>query len=238
MYPLGTAAGLLTIATIAAATNDGNANTRPEWKVKFYDPGSACNPTSGYLGCAASSAAGVSGCDGRVGNCTPALAVLGGVARPDPDEVPTRTLTVESCSCTSATLSIHDESGTEKGDGSMVYACDHESILDRRTVSILGEEGSACVPDLDIVVMCPQAYWDGGCAAADKSKSDGTSWPLVLGIVALCLVGLALTVLGLALAHRCFVRHAPPPPKLPSIRRPVSVETDDDTIYLDDVAVS
>ena len=229
---------LLTIATIAAATNDGNANTRPEWKVKFYDPGSACNPTSGYLGCAASSAAGVSGCDGRVGNCTPALAVLGGVARPDPDEVPTRTLTVESCSCTSATLSIHDESGTEKGDGSMVYACDHESILDRRTVSILGEEGSACVPDLDIVVMCPQAYWDGGCAAADKSKSDGTSWPLVLGIVALCLVGLALTVLGLALAHRCFVRHAPPPPKLPSIRRPVSVETDDDTIYLDDVAVS
>ena len=229
---------LLTIATIAAATNDGNANTRPEWKVKFYDPGSACNPTSGYLGCAASSAAGVSGCDGRVGNCTPALAVLGGVARPDPDEVPTRTLTVESCSCTSATLSIHDESGTEKGDGSMVYACDHESILDRRTVSILGEEGSACVPDLDIVVMCPQAYWDGGCAAADKSKSDGTSWPLVLGIVALCLVGLALTVLGLALAHRCFVRHAPPPPKLPSIRRPVSVETEDDTIYLDDVAVS
>lgn len=229
---------LLTIATIAAATNDGNANTRPEWKVKFYDPGSACNPTSGYLGCAASSAAGVSGCDGRVGNCTPALAVLGGVARPDPDEVPTRTLTVESCSCTSATLSIHDESGTEKGDGSMVYACDHESILDRRTVSILGEEGSACVPDLDIVVMCPQAYWDGGCAATDKSKSDGTSWPLVLGIVALCLVGLALTVLGLALAHRCFVRHAPPPPKLPSIRRPVSVETDDDTIYLDDVAVS
>ena len=238
MYPLGTAAGLLTIATIAAATNDGNANTRPEWKVKFYDPGSACNPTSGYLGCAASSAAGVSGCDGRVGNCTPALAVLGGVARPDPDEVLTRTLTVESCSCTSATLSIHDESGTEKGDGSMVYACDHESILDRRTVSILGEEGSACVPDLDIVVMCPQAYWDGGCAAADKSKSDGTSWPLVLGIVALCLVGLALTVLGLALAHRCFVRHAPPPPKLPSIRRPVSVETEDDTIYLDDVAVS
>ena len=229
---------LLTIATIAAATNDGNANTRPEWKVKFYDPGSACNPTSGYLGCAASSAAGVSGCDGRVGNCTPALAVLGGVARPDPDEVLTRTLTVESCSCTSATLSIHDESGTEKGDGSMVYACDHESILDRRTVSILGEEGSACVPDLDIVVMCPQAYWDGGCAAADKSKSDGTSWPLVLGIVALCLVGLALTVLGLALAHRCFVRHAPPPPKLPSIRRPVSVETEDDTIYLDDVAVS
>ena len=229
---------LLTIATIAAATNDGNANTRPEWKVKFYDPGSACNPTSGYLGCAASSAAGVSGCDGRVGNCTPALAVLGGVARPDPDEVLTRTLTVESCSCTSATLSIHDESGTEKGDGSMVYACDHESILDRRTVSILGEEGSACVPDLDIVVMCPQAYWDGGCAASDKSKSDGTSWPLVLGIVALCLVGLALTVLGLALAHRCFVRHAPPPPKLPSIRRPVSVETEDDTIYLDDVAVS
>ena len=229
---------LLTIAALAAATNDGNANTRPEWKVKFYDPGSACNPTSGYLGCAASSAAGVSGCDGRVGNCTPALAVLGGVARPDPDEVPTRTLTVESCSCTSATLSIHDESGTEKGDGSMVYACDHESILDRRTVSILGEEGSACVPDLDIVVMCPQAYWDGGCAAADKSKSDGTSWPLVLGIVALCLVGLALTVLGLALAHRCFVRHAPPPPKLPSIRRPVSVETEDDTIYLDDVAVS
>ena len=229
---------LLTIAALAAATNDGNANTRPEWKVKFYDPGSACNPTSGYLGCAASSAAGVSGCDGRVGNCTPALAVLGGVARPDPDEVPTRTLTVESCSCTSATLSIHDESGTEKGDGSMVYECDHESILDRRTVSILGEEGSACVPDLDIVVMCPQAYWDGGCAAADKSKSDGTSWPLVLGIVALCLVGLALTVLGLALAHRCFVRHAPPPPKLPSIRRPVSVETEDDTIYLDDVAVS
>ena len=229
---------LLTIAALAAATNDGNANTRPEWKVKFYDPGSACNPTSGYLGCAASSAAGVSGCDGRVGNCTPALAVLGGVARPDPDEVPTRTLTVESCSCTSATLSIHDESGTEKGDGSMVYACDHESILDRRTVSILGEEGSACVPDLDIVVMCPQAYWDGGCAASDKSKSDGTSWPLVLGIVALCLVGLALTVLGLALAHRCFVRHAPPPPKLPSIRRPVSVETEDDTIYLDDVAVS
>ena len=229
---------LLTIATIAAATNDGNANTRPEWKVKFYDPGSACNPTSGYLGCAASSAAGVSGCDGRVGNCTPALAVLGGVARPDPDEVPTRTLTVESCSCTSATLSIHDESGTEKGDGSISYKCDHESILDRRTVSILGEEGSACVPDLDIVVMCPQAYWDGGCAASDKSKSDGTSWPLVLGIVALCLVGLALAVLGLALAHRCFVRHAPPPPKLPSIRRPVSVETEDDTIYLDDVAVS
>ena len=234
MYP----ARLMALAALAAATNDGNANTRPEWKVKFYDPGSACNPTSGYLGCAASSAAGVSGCDGRVGNCTPALAVLGGVARPDPDEVPTRTLTVESCSCTSATLSIHDESGTEKGDGSMVYACDHESILDRRTVSILGEEGSACVPDLDIVVMCPQAYWDGGCAASDKSKSDGTSWPLVLGIVALCLVGLALTVLGLALAHRCFVRHAPPPPKLPSIRRPVSVETDDDTIYLDDVAVS
>ena len=229
---------LLTIATIAAATNDGNANTRPEWKVKFYDPGSACNPTSGYLGCAASSAAGVSGCDGRVGNCTPALAVLGGVARPDPDEVPTRTLTVESCSCTSATLSIHDESGTEKGDGSISYKCDHESILDRRTVSILGEEGSACVPDLDIVVMCPQAYWDGGCAASDKSKSDGTSWPLVLGIVALCLVGLAVAGVGLALAHRCFVRHAPPPPKLPSIRRPVSVETDDDTIYLDDVAVS
>ena len=229
---------LLTIATIAAATNDGNANTRPEWKVKFYDPGSACNPTSGYLGCAASSAAGVSGCDGRVGNCTPALAVLGGVARPDPDEVPTRTLTVESCSCTSATLSIHDESGTEKGDGSMVYECDHGTILDRRTVSILGEEGSACVPDLDIVVMCPQAYWDGGCAAADKSKSDGTSWPLVLGIVALCLVGLAVAGVGLALAHRCFVRHAPPPPKLPSIRRPVSVETEDDTIYLDDVAVS
>ena len=229
---------LLTIATIAAATNDGNANTRPEWKVKFYDPGSACNPTSGYLGCAASSAAGVSGCDGRVGNCTPALAVLGGVARPDPDEVPTRTLTVESCSCTSATLSIHDESGTEKGDGSISYKCDHESILDRRTVSILGEEGSACVPDLDIVVMCPQAYWDGGCAATDKSKSDGTSWPLVLGIVALCLVGLAVAGVGLALAHRCFVRHAPPPPKLPSIRRPVSVETDDDTIYLDDVAVS
>ena len=229
---------LLTLITLTAATNDGNANTRPEWKVKFYDPGSACNPTSGYLGCAASSAAGVSGCDGRVGNCTPALAVLGGVARPDPDEVPTRTLTVESCSCTSATLSIHDESGTEKGDGSMVYACDHESILDRRTVSILGEEGSACVPDLDIVVMCPQAYWDGGCSVDDKSKSDGTSWPLVLGIVALCLVGLALTVLGLALAHRCFVRHAPPPPKLPSIRRPVSVETEDDTIYLDDVAVS
>ena len=229
---------LLTIATIAAATNDGNANTRPEWKVKFYDPGSACNPTSGYLGCAASSAAGVSGCDGRVGNCTPALAVLGGVARPDPDEVPTRTLTVESCSCTSATLSIHDESGTEKGDGSISYKCDHESILDRRTVSILGEEGSACVPDLDIVVMCPQAYWDGGCAASDKSKSDGTSWPLVLGIVALCLVGLAVAGVGLALAHRCFVRHAPPPPKLPSIRRPVSVETEDDTIYLDDVAVS
>ena len=229
---------LLTIATIAAATNDGNANTRPEWKVKFYDPGSACNPTSGYLGCAASSAAGVSGCDGRVGNCTPALAVLGGVARPDPDEVPTRTLTVESCSCTSATLSIHDESGTEKGDGSISYECDHGTILDRRTVSILGEEGSACVPDLDIVVMCPQAYWDGGCSVDDKSKSDGTSWPLVLGIVALCLVGLALTVLGLALAHRCFVRHAPPPPKLPSIRRPVSVETEDDTIYLDDVAVS
>jgi len=229
---------LLTIATIAAATNDGNANTRPEWKVKFYDPGSACNPTSGYLGCAASSAAGVSGCDGRVGNCTPALAVLGGVARPDPDEVPTRTLTVESCSCTSATLSIHDESGTEKGDGSISYKCDHESILDRRTVSILGEEGSACVPDLDIVVMCPQAYWDGGCAATDKSKSDGTSWPLVLGIVALCLVGVAIAGVGLALAHRCFVRHAPPPPKLPSIRRPVSVETEDDTIYLDDVAVS
>ena len=229
---------LLTIAALAAATNDGNANTRPEWKVKFYDPGSACNPTSGYLGCAASSAAGVSGCDGRVGNCTPALAVLGGVARPDPDEVPTRTLTVESCSCTSATLSIHDESGTEKGDGSISYKCDHESILDRRTVSILGEEGSACVPDLDIVVMCPQAYWDGGCAASDKSKSDGTSWPLVLGIVALCLVGLAVAGVGLALAHRCFVRHAPPPPKLPSIRRPVSVETEDDTIYLDDVAVS
>ena len=230
---------LLTIAALAAATNDGNANTRPEWKVKFYDPGSACNPTSGYLGCAASSAAGVSGCDGRVGNCTPALAVLGGVARPDPDEVPTRTLTVESCSCTSATLSIHDESGTEKGDGSISYKCDHESILDRRTVAILGEEGSACVPDLDIVVMCPQAYWDGGCAAADKSKSDGTSWPLVLGIVALCLVGLALTVLGLALAHRCFVRHAPPPPKLPSIRRPVECAApEDDTIYLDDVAVS
>ena len=229
---------LLTIAALAAATNDGNANTRPEWKVKFYDPGSACNPTSGYLGCAASSAAGVSGCDGRVGNCTPALAVLGGVARPDPDEVPTRTLTVESCSCTSATLSIHDESGTEKGDGSISYKCDHESILDRRTVSILGEEGSACVPDLDIVVMCPQAYWDGGCAATDKSKSDGTSWPLVLGIVALCLVGVAIAGVGLALAHRCFVRHAPPPPKLPSIRRPVSVETEDDTIYLDDVAVS
>ena len=230
---------LLTIATIAAATNDGNANTRPEWKVKFYDPGSACNPTSGYLGCAASSAAGVSGCDGRVGNCTPALAVLGGVARPDPDEVPTRTLTVESCSCTSATLSIHDESGTEKGDGSISYQCDHESILDRRTVSILGEEGSACVPDLDIVVMCPQAYWDGGCAAADKSKSDGTSWPLVLGIVALCLVGLAVAGVGLALAHRCFVRHAPPPPKLPSIRRPVECAApEDDTIYLDDVAVS
>ena len=164
--------------------------------------------------------------------------MLGGVARPDPDEVPTRTLTVESCSCTSATLSIHDESGTEKGDGSISYKCDHESILDRRTVSILGEEGSACVPDLDIVVMCPQAYWDGGCAASDKSKSDGTSWPLVLGIVALCLVGLAVAGVGLALAHRCFVRHAPPPPKLPSIRRPVSVETEDDTIYLDDVAVS
>ena len=230
---------LLTIATIAAATNDGNANTRPEWKVKFYDPGSACNPTSGYLGCAASSAAGVSGCDGRVGNCTPALAVLGGVARPDPDEVPTRTLTVESCSCTSATLSIHDESGTEKGDGSISYKCDHESILDRRTVSILGEEGSACVPDLDIVVMCPQAYWDGGCAASGKSKSDGTSWPLVLGIVALCLVGLAVAGVGLALAHRCFVRHAPPPPKLPSLRRPVECAApDDDTIYLDDVAVS
>ena len=230
---------LLTIAALAAATNDGNANTRPEWKVKFYDPGSACNPTSGYLGCAASSAAGVSGCDGRVGNCTPALAVLGGVARPDPDEVPTRTLTVESCSCTSATLSIHDESGTEKGDGSISYKCDHESILDRRTVSILGEEGSACVPDLDIVVMCPQAYWDGGCAAADKSKSDGTSWPLVLGIVALCLVGLAVAGVGLALAHRCFVRHAPPPPKLPSLRRPVECAApDDDTIYLDDVAVS
>ena len=234
MYP----ARLMALAALAAATNDGNANTRPEWKVKFYDPGSACNPTSGYLGCAASSAAGVSGCDGRVGNCTPALAVLGGVARPDPDEVPTRTLTVESCSCTSATLSIHDESGTEKGDGSISYKCDHESILDRRTVSILGEEGSACVPDLDIVVMCPQAYWDGGCAASDKSKSDGTSWPLVLGIVALCLVGLAVAGVGLALAHRCFVRHAPPPPKLPSIRRPVSVETEDDTIYLDDVAVS
>ena len=230
---------LLTVAALAAATNDGNANTRPEWKVKFYDPGSACNPTSGYLGCAASSAAGVSGCDGRVGNCTPALAVLGGVARPDPDEVPTRTLTVESCSCTSATLSIHDESGTEKGDGSISYKCDHESILDRRTVSILGEEGSACVPDLDIVVMCPQAYWDGGCAAADKSKSDGTSWPLVLGIVALCLVGLAVAGVGLALAHRCFVRHAPPPPKLPSLRRPVECAApDDDTIYLDDVAVS
>ena len=231
---------LLTLMTLAAATNDGNANTRPEWKVKFYDPGSACNPTSGYLGCAASSAAGVSGCDGRVGNCTPALAVLGGVARPDPDEVPTRTLTVESCSCTSATLSIHDESGTEKGDGSISYKCDHGTILDRRTVSILGEEGSACVPDLDIVVMCPQAYWDGGCAASDKSKSDGTSWPLVLGIVALCLVGLAVAGVGLALAHRCFVRHAPPPPKLPSIRRPVECEPapDDDTIYLDDVAVS
>ena len=230
---------LLTLITLAAATNDGNANTRPEWKVKFYDPGSACNPTSGYLGCAASSAAGVSGCDGRVGNCTPALAVLGGVARPDPDEVPTRTLTVESCSCTSATLSIHDESGTEKGDGSISYKCDHESILDRRTVSILGEEGSACVPDLDIVVMCPQAYWDGGCAASGKSKSDGTSWPLVLGIVALCLVGLAVAGVGLALAHRCFVRHAPPPPKLPSLRRPVECAApDDDTIYLDDVAVS
>ena len=230
---------LLTIAALAAATNDGNANTRPEWKVKFYDPGSACNPTSGYLGCAASSAAGVSGCDGRVGNCTPALAVLGGVARPDPDEVPTRTLTVESCSCTSATLSIHDESGTEKGDGSISYKCDHESILDRRTVSILGEEGSACVPDLDIVVMCPQAYWDGGCAASGKSKSDGTSWPLVLGIVALCLVGLAVAGVGLALAHRCFVRHAPPPPKLPSLRRPVECAApEDDTICLDDVAVS
>ena len=57
MYPLGTAAGLLTIATIAAATNDGNANTRPEWKVKFYESGSACNDLA-YLGCAASSAAG------------------------------------------------------------------------------------------------------------------------------------------------------------------------------------
>ena len=45
---------------------------------------------------------------------------------------------------------------------------------------------------------------------------------------------------GLALAHRCFVRHAPPPPKLPSIRRPVECEPapEDDTIYLDDVAVS
>ena len=165
--------------------------------------------------------------------------MLGGVASPDPDEVPTRTLTVESCSCTSATLSIHDESGTEKGDGSMVYACDGETVLDRRTVSILGEEGSACVPDLDIVVMCPQAYWDGGCSVDDKSKSDGTSWPLVLGIVALCLVGLAVAGVGLALAHRCFVRHAPPPPKLPSIRRPVECAApEDDTIYLDDVAVS
>ena len=238
MYPLGTAAGLLTIATIAAATNDGNANTRPEWKVKFYESGSACNDLA-YLGCAASSAAGVTGCSGRVGNCTPALAVLGGVASPDPDEVPTRTLTVESCSCTSATLSIHDESGTEKGDGSMVYECDGETVLDRRTVSILGEEGSACVSDLDIVVMCPQAYWDGGCSVDDKSKSDGTSWPLVLGIVALCLVGLAVAGVGLALAHRCFVRHAPPPPKLPSIRRPVECAApEDDTIYLDDVAVS
>ena len=87
---------LLTIAALAAATNDGNANTRPEWKVKFYESGSACSDLA-YLGCAASSAAGVTGCSGRVGNCTPALAVLGGVASPDPDEVPTRTLTVESC---------------------------------------------------------------------------------------------------------------------------------------------
>ncbi len=86
---------LLTIAALAAATNDGNANTRPEWKVKFYESGSACSDLA-YLGCAASSAAGVTGCSGRVGNCTPALAVLGGVASPDPDEVPTRTLTVES----------------------------------------------------------------------------------------------------------------------------------------------
>ena len=36
-----------------------------------------------------------------------------------------------------------------------------------------------------------------------------------------------------------FCTHAPPPPKLPSIRRPVECAApEDDTIYLDDVAVS
>ena len=44
---------------------------------------------------------------------------------------------------------------------------------------------------------------------------------------------------GLALAHRCFVRHAPPPPKLPSIRRPVECAApEDDTIYSDDGRVA
>ena len=56
--------------------NDGNANTRPEWKVKFYS-GSACSDLA-YLGCASSSRR-RHGLRGRVGNCTPALAVLGGV---------------------------------------------------------------------------------------------------------------------------------------------------------------
>ena len=205
---------VLALALVARGKNDGNANSRPGFKAKFYTTGSGCLGHEHYLGQEV----------GDVGNCTPARGVLGGAPGIYGGDLVdwTRTINIEECTCTETTFSIHNETGTK---------CLASTELDRRTVPILGEDGSTCVPGLDLIVLCPGAYWDGNCATSSKSKSSSLSWVHIVVLVALHLVGLAFILLGGALAHRCFVRHVTKP-KLPPRMEPVEC---DDTVFLDDL---
>ena len=90
----------------------------------------------------------------------------------------TRSVHFEACSETSATFSVYDATGevswTQEANSTLwyrnvVYTC--RSVLATRTVTIPDEDGSACIEDLDVIIMCPAAYWS---AAPSQSAKIGS----------------------------------------------------------------
>ena len=76
----------------------------------------------------------------------------------------TRSVHFEACSETSATFSVYDATGE--------VSC--------RTVNIPDEDGSACIEDLDVIIMCPAAYWTASAAPSQPAKIGSLLIPSLL----------------------------------------------------------
>lgn len=76
----------------------------------------------------------------------------------------TRSVHFEACSETSATFSVYDATGE----------------VSYRTVNIPDEDGSACIEDLDVIIMCPAAYWTASAAPSQPAKIGSLLIPSLL----------------------------------------------------------